>query len=99
MEVTSLPRRPLSRARGAAVRVAIGVVTAAILVAAFLMLVNVSAVYHRLAHLDAGFALMCGAAFLGAYAVRALRWRRLLKPSTVSVGRAIAIYQVATFLN
>jgi uncharacterized protein (TIRG00374 family) len=100
MELTSRPRLPLARARGAAVRVAIGGVMGAVLIGAFLMLVNVRAVFHRLSHLKLGFALLCGAAFLGAYVVRALRWRWLLKPcAAVPVGRAIGIYQVATFLN
>ena len=95
----SLPRPSVARARGLAGRVAVGVLLGGVLIAAFLMLVNVGAVLHRLAHLKLGFALLCGAAFLGAYAVRALRWRSLLKPCQVSISRAIAIYQVATFLN
>jgi uncharacterized protein (TIRG00374 family) len=99
MELTSLPRPPLARARSVAVRAALGIFTGAILVVAFLRLVNVGAVYHRLAHLKLGFALLCGVAFLGAYVVRAARWRWLLKPCEVSLGRVIAIYQVATFLN
>jgi uncharacterized protein (TIRG00374 family) len=99
MELTSLPRPPLERARGVAVRLTVGVLTAAAFVVAFLMLVNVGAVYHRLAHLKIGFALMCGAAFVSAYVVRAVRWRWLLRPCEVSVSRAIVIYQVATFLN
>ncbi|HWE12824.1 MAG TPA: lysylphosphatidylglycerol synthase transmembrane domain-containing protein [Solirubrobacteraceae bacterium] len=100
MELTSRPRPQVPRARGVAIRIAIGAVSGAVLVGAFLMLVNVGAVFHRLAHLKVGFALMCGAAFLGAYVVRALRWRWLLRPCCrVPAGRAIAIYQVATFLN
>jgi uncharacterized protein (TIRG00374 family) len=99
MELTSLPRPPLARARGVAIRAALGICTGAVLVVAFLRLVNVGAVYHRLAHLKIGFALLCGVAFLGAYVVRAARWRWLLRPCEVSLGRAIAIYQVATFLN
>jgi uncharacterized protein (TIRG00374 family) len=99
MELTSLPHPPVARARGAAVRIAIGVLASAILIGAFLTLVNPSAVLERLAHLKIGFALACGVAFLGAYAVRALRWRWLMRPCEVSASRAIAIYQVATFLN
>jgi uncharacterized protein (TIRG00374 family) len=38
-------------------------------------------------------------AFLGAYVVRALRWRCLLRPHVVSVRRVVAIYQVAIFVN
>lgn len=99
MELTSLPRPTLARARGVALRAALGAFAGAVLIGAFLRLVNVNAVYHRLTHLKVGFALLCGAAFLGAYIVRAARWRWLLRPCTVSLGRAIAIYQVATFLN
>jgi uncharacterized protein (TIRG00374 family) len=77
----------------------IGLAVGAVLIVAFLRLVNVSAVLHRLSHLRFGFALLCGVAFLGAYAVRALRWRILLRPDEVSIPRAVAIYQVATFLN
>jgi uncharacterized protein (TIRG00374 family) len=99
MELMSLPRPPLRRARGLAWRVAVGLLAGTGLTVAFLRLVNVEAVYHRLEHLRIGFALLCGAAFLGAYVVRAARWRWLLKPCHVGLGRAIAIYQVATFLN
>ena len=80
-------------------RTALGLAVGAMLVLAFLRLVNVPAVYQRLAHLSIGFSLGCGAAFLLAYVVRALRWRWLLRPSQVSIPRVIAIYQVATFLN
>jgi uncharacterized protein (TIRG00374 family) len=78
---------------------AVGLGAGAILILAFLKLVNVTAVLRRLEHLRIGFALLCGLAFLGAYTVRAMRWRRLLKPDEVSIGRVVAIYQVATFVN
>lgn len=80
-------------------RTVVGLFTGAILVAVFLRLVNLGAVYQRLSHLEVGFALLSGVAFLGAYVVRAIRWRRLLRPDSVSIRRAVAIYQVATFLN
>jgi uncharacterized protein (TIRG00374 family) len=80
-------------------RTAGGLCIGAILIVTFLRLVNVSAVYAHLAQLRIGPALLCGVAFLGAYLVRAMRWRCLLKPCRVSIGRAVAIYQVATFLN
>jgi uncharacterized protein (TIRG00374 family) len=101
VEVASTTAVHPGRARGRAVvlRAAAGVGTGAILVLAFLRLVDVRAVLARLEHLSAGFAALCGAAFLGAYFVRAMRWRCLLKPDDVSVWRAAAIYQVATFLN
>jgi uncharacterized protein (TIRG00374 family) len=87
------------RVRNVALRAAVGLCVGAILVVTFLRLVNVGAVYARLSHLSVGFALLCGVPFLGAYVVRALRWRCLLRPCEVSVTRAVGIYQVATFLN
>jgi uncharacterized protein (TIRG00374 family) len=99
VELTSAAPFRSSRVRVVALRTVLGLLAGAILIAAFLRLVNVSAVLHRLAHLSIGFALLCGAAFLGAYVVRALRWRCLLRPCEVSISRAVAIYQVATFLN
>jgi uncharacterized protein (TIRG00374 family) len=99
MELTSVPRPSLGRARGKALRIGAGLLIGAVLGVAFLRLVNVTAVFHRLAHLRIWFALLCGVPFLGAYVVRAARWRWLMRPSKVSLGRAIAIYQVATFLN
>jgi uncharacterized protein (TIRG00374 family) len=85
--------------RRVAVRLAISLTAGAVLIAAFLRLINISTVYQRLEHLRIGLALACGAAFLAAYVVRALRWRCLLRPCRVSIGRAAAIYQVAIFLN
>jgi uncharacterized protein (TIRG00374 family) len=76
-----------------ALRTVVGLCVGALLIAAFLRLVNVSAVFHRLTHLS------IGVAFLGAYVVRAMRWRCLLRPCEISIGRAAAIYQVATFIN
>jgi uncharacterized protein (TIRG00374 family) len=99
LEVTSVSSVRSARARAAALRTALGLLAGLLLVFVFLRLVNVGAVYHRLTHLEIGFGLLCGVAFLGAYVVRAMRWRWLLRPCEVSVGRVIAIYQVATFLN
>jgi uncharacterized protein (TIRG00374 family) len=87
------------RVRAVAVRVTIGLIAAAVLVAAFLRLVSMGAVTHRLAHLNLGIALLCGVTFLAAYVVRAMRWRCLLTPDRVSIRRAVAIYQIAIFLN
>jgi uncharacterized protein (TIRG00374 family) len=98
MDLATAPGRA-SRARGVALRTTAGLVIGAALVLAFLRLVNVGAVYQRLQHLQIGAALLCGVAFLTAYVVRALRWRCLLRPCRVSVRRAVAIYQVAIFLN
>ncbi len=80
-------------------RSAIGLGIGAALVLTFLRLVNLGAVDRRLLHLDIGPALACGAVFLMAYAVRALRWRWFLSPDKVGVGRAIAIYLIAIFIN
>jgi uncharacterized protein (TIRG00374 family) len=98
MELASIPRlRP--RARVLLLRSAAGLCIGAILIVTFLRLVNVSAVYDHLAHLRIAPAVLCGMAFLAAYLVRAMRWRCLLRPCAVGIGRAAAIYQVATFLN
>jgi len=97
--LASAPRSRFARARTAAIRTTAGLVAGAVLILAFLRLVNVSAVYQRLQHLNIGCALLCGVAFLSAYVVRSMRWRCLLRPCRVSVWRAAAIYQVAIFLN
>jgi len=99
MEAASTPRIRIAGVRTVALRSALGLCAGAVLIVTFLQLVNMSAVYTRLSHLSIGFALACGVAFLGAYVVRALRWRCLLRPSDVSIPRAVALYQVATFLN
>lgn len=96
---TAAPRTGPARVRIAAVRTAAGLAVGAGLVLIVLRLVNVSAVVHRLQHLNAGFAVLCGASFLAAFAVRGLRWRCLLRPCQVSIRHAVAIYQVAIFLN
>jgi uncharacterized protein (TIRG00374 family) len=100
MEAASAPHVRTTRVRAVAIRIALGLGAGALMLVAFLHLVNVGAVAARLAGLSTGFVLLCGVAFLGAYFVRAMRWRCLLRPCCeVSVGRAAAIYQVATFLN
>jgi uncharacterized protein (TIRG00374 family) len=98
-EATATRHARSGRARTLAVRTAVGLAVGALLVAAFLRLVDVSAVYQRLTHLSIGYALLFGVAFLGAFVVRAMRWRCLLRPCEISIGRAVAIYQVATFIN
>lgn len=100
MDLVSAPRGRSVRVRTVALRTAVGLATGAVLVLAFLRLVNLGTVYQHLRHLNISFALVCGAAFLGAYVVRGLRWRCLLRPCCqVSIPRVIAIYQVATFIN
>jgi uncharacterized protein (TIRG00374 family) len=99
MEAASTARTRPARVRAAVLRTGVGLCAGAILIVAFLKLVDIGAVYRRLEHLSIGFALLSGVAFLGAYVVRAMRWRCLLRPYEVSVRRAVAIYQVATFLN
>jgi uncharacterized protein (TIRG00374 family) len=99
VEVASATRVPAARVWAVAVRAAIGLSVGALLLVAFLQLVNVSAVLARLEHLNVALALLCGIPFLGAYVVRAMRWRVLLRPYEISIARAAAIYQVATFIN
>jgi uncharacterized protein (TIRG00374 family) len=99
VETVSTPRVRAGRGRTLAMRTGLGLAAGAVLIVAFLRIVNVGAVFNRLAHLNIGLALLSGVPFLGAYVVRAMRWRSLLRPCEVSVRRAAAIYQVATFLN
>lgn len=91
--------RTRARARWVALRVAVGLAAGAVLVLAFLRLVDVGAIYRRLTHLSLGPALSCGVVYLTAYVVRGMRWRCLLRPYRVGVARAAAIYQVGIFLN
>jgi uncharacterized protein (TIRG00374 family) len=89
----------LHRFNTLAVRLAIGLAVALILVLTFTRLVNFGSVFQRLEHLNITLALLCGLVFLSAYVVRALRWRRFLAPYPVGVWRAVAVYQVAIFIN
>ena len=98
-QVSRAPRVRAARLRTAALRAAVGLAFGAVLVLAFVRLVNMRDIYQRLQHLSIGLALLCGVAFLSAYVVRALRWRCLLRPCRVTVRRAVAIYQIAIFLN
>jgi uncharacterized protein (TIRG00374 family) len=99
VELASVSHLRSGRAHIVALRTAVGLAAGAILIVTFLRLLNLGGVLQRLEHLNIGLALLCGVAFLAAYFVRAMRWRCFLKPSVVSVPRAAAIYQVATFLN
>lgn len=81
------------------VQLAVFLLIAVILVVAFVSVVNLPAVFVRLSHLDVGLAALGGIVFLSAYVVRALRWRCFLAPSSVSIPRVIAVYQVAIFVN
>jgi uncharacterized protein (TIRG00374 family) len=92
MQLASAPRLAVGRAL-------VGVCVGALLLVTFLRLMNVNAVLGRLEHLSIGLAVLCSVPFLGAYVVRALRWRLFLRPWEVSVTTAVAIYQVATFVN
>jgi uncharacterized protein (TIRG00374 family) len=89
----------LRRTKSQALRLAIGFAVALVLLLTFSRVVNLGSVLARLAHLNIALTLACGAVFLSAYVVRALRWRSLLAPRKVSVWRAITIYQVAIFVN
>jgi uncharacterized protein (TIRG00374 family) len=99
VDLATVARGRTARVRTVALRVTIGLAAGAVLIVTFLRLVGAGAVYQRLTHLNLGIALLCGVTFLAAYVVRALRWRCLLTPSRVSVRRAVAIYQIAIFLN
>ena len=99
MDLATVARGRTARVRTVALRVTIGLAVGGVLVFTFLRLVGVGAVYQRLIHINLGIALLCGVTFLAAYVVRAMRWRCLLTPSRVSIRRAVAIYQIAIFLN
>src|SRR5579875_2141491 len=99
MDLAAAARGRSARVRAVAVRSAAGAAVSALLVLTFLHLVNVGTVSRRLEHLNIGVALLCGATFLLAYVVRAMRWRCLLLPRRVSIRRAVAIYQIGIFLN
>jgi uncharacterized protein (TIRG00374 family) len=88
-----------SRGRAVAIRMAIMLSVGVVLFLVFVQLINFHAVAQRLEHLNVAYALLCGTAFLAAYAVRALRWRLFLAPDRIPAGRIIGIYYVATFLN
>lgn len=98
-DAPTVPRDHAARVRAVIVRTGVGLVVGAVLTVTFLKLVNARAVYRQLEHLNVAVALACGATFMSAYVIRALRWRCLLLPHEVSVRRAAAIYQVAIFLN
>lgn len=99
MELATASALPVKRTRTLALRSAVGLALGALLLVMFLRLTNVNAVLARLEHLRIGYALLCAIPFLGAYVVRALRWRWFLRPENVSVATAVGIYQVATFAN
>jgi uncharacterized protein (TIRG00374 family) len=99
VDVTAAARARTAQVRSVALRVIVGLAAGAVLILAFLRMVNVGTVYQHLAHLNLSIALISGITFLAAYVVRALRWRCLLTPSRVSIARAAAIYQIAIFLN
>jgi uncharacterized protein (TIRG00374 family) len=89
----------VGRARSVALRTIAGLAAGAVLIAAFLRLANLRAMYDHLAHFSPGLGVACGAVYLTAYGVRGMRWRCLLRPEQVSIARAAAIYQVGIFLN
>ena len=81
------------------VRIGVGLLSGLVLIAAFAWFVNLHAAFRRLEHLNVEFALLSGVVFLGAYVVRALRWRCFLAPDRVGVLHVVALYQVAIFIN
>lgn len=99
MQVVAFPPAGTWHRRLAIARLAITAGVALLLVLTFVRLIDARSVLRRLDHLNVGLAVLCGLVFLSAYCVRALRWRWLLAPQRISAGRAIGIYQVATFVN
>src|SRR2546423_15154108 len=99
VEAASTARVRPARIRTAALRTGLGLCAGAVLILAFLRLVNVSAVYQRLEHLSIGFAVLCGVAFLAAYVVRALRWRGPPGPGEGGGGPGARVYPAATLLH
>ena len=104
VELNTLPRGRTARGRTArartvALRISMGLAAGAALMLIFLHLIDLAGVYQDLRDLNLTFALLSGVVFLSAYVVRAARWQQLVRPCPVSLGRAIVIYQVATFLN
>jgi uncharacterized protein (TIRG00374 family) len=80
-------------------RTALGVVAAAFLLFVFSRLISLGSVLKQLEHLNPWLALLCGAVFLFAWVVRALRWRYFLIPYKMSVRDAVLIYMVSIFVN
>jgi uncharacterized protein (TIRG00374 family) len=96
--IAASPTR-LRRAKNITLQVGVALTGALVCALAFVKLIDVGSVADRLKHLNVPLAFACGGIFLGAYVVRALRWRWFLSPYRVSVPKAIAIYQVAIFVN
>ena len=92
-------KRPRSDRRNQRIVIGLATLAGLAIVFLFLRLVNLPSVLRHLEHLNLRLALLCGAVFLSAYVVRALRWRCLLAPEKVGIGRIVAIYQVAIFVN
>jgi len=99
LQVIRAGARHAHRPNTAAARIILGLMVALALVLAFTRLVNLASVFERLDHLSIAPAALCGVAFLSAYSVRALRWRRLLGGRGITRRRVIAVYQVAIFVN
>jgi uncharacterized protein (TIRG00374 family) len=80
-------------------RLVVGLLIALVLIVTFVRLIDLNGVAQRLERLNIPLAVLCGVVFLAAFVVRALRWRGLLAPRQITARRAIAIYQVAIFVN
>jgi uncharacterized protein (TIRG00374 family) len=99
-DIHSVPEGEDRRPRGGlSLRVGVGLGAGLLLILVFIRLIDVGGAVERVRHLDVPVALLCGVVFLAAYVVRALRWRRLLTPTQLSVARAAQIYFVAIFIN
>jgi hypothetical protein len=86
-------------------RITLGLLVGIVLLVLVLRYVNLSAVLSVLdENLDTprgiALALLAGAAYLLAWSVRGIRWKLFLNPiGKVSARRAIALYQIAVFIN
>jgi uncharacterized protein (TIRG00374 family) len=91
--------------RTSAVRVTLGLFVGIVLLFLVLRYVNLSAVLSVLQKNLATprgivLALLCGAAFLLAWSIRAMRWKLFLNPiGKVSALKAIELYQIGVFFN
>jgi uncharacterized protein (TIRG00374 family) len=101
VDVQALPAAPAhpSGRRTMVLRVALGLGVGMLFVLVFLQLIDIGSVSERLTNINPLLVVLCGVAFLSAYAVRALRWRLFLAPDRIPASRIIGIYYIATFLN
>ncbi|MGZ4940334.1 MAG: lysylphosphatidylglycerol synthase transmembrane domain-containing protein, partial [Halobacteriota archaeon] len=87
------------------VRITLGLIVGIVLLVLVLRYVNLSAVLSVLEEnlrtpRGIALALLAGVAYLLAWSIRGIRWKLFLNPiGEVSVFKAIALYQIAVFVN